>query len=183
MQKSPAILCVHVFQRVTMLACGSTLPKRSECVQKQVSYKGEKGVGFSAARSGYDTRVMLRRGSGGETGNSAHRLHLQQVGLGGDEFLPACLPLASVYLHYVPPLIQTLQWFSCVRECKTSLPPSLMAAWCSPPCFLTFILLHFRFQFLGSGSLLSFGNWARFPVGNAPTPSNVCLLLTFLISA
>ena len=67
---------------------------------------------------------MLRRGSGGDTGNSAHRLHLQQVGLGGDEFLPACLPLASVYLHYVPPLIQTLQWFSCVRECKTSLPVS-----------------------------------------------------------
>lgn len=124
MQKSPAILCVHVFQRVTMLACGSTLPKRSECVQKQVSYKGEEGVGFPAARSGYDTRVMLRRGSGGDTGNSAHRQTPFAAGGVGRRRIPACLPLASVYLHYVPPLIQTLQWFSCVRECKTSLPVS-----------------------------------------------------------
>lgn len=80
-------VCPYLSKGNSMLACSSPFPMRTECVRKKVSYKGEKGVGFHTSRRGYGMRVTPRRLSGRGTRHRIQRLCLQQVGLGGDEFI------------------------------------------------------------------------------------------------
>lgn len=149
MQKSASSSAgLHVFQRVTMLAHGSPLPVRSECVWKEVRHKGERGVGFHIAKSGHEKIVILRRESeGGQDTRYTDSIHSRWGWEEMNSSTHLFLHSANIDLHPVPPLIETLQWFSFILEYKTKFSPRF--SWLHdtvPTYFLSFISCQLSFN-------------------------------------